>query len=66
LRPAEKLDLGQLSRTFTLRVSDGFTENFGPALIARVREEAPQVRLRFVQKLDKDSGPLRDGIVDLE
>jgi DNA-binding transcriptional LysR family regulator len=31
-----------------------------------VREEAPQVRLRFVQKLDKDSGPLRDGIVDLE
>jgi len=66
LRPAEKLDLGQLARTFTLRVSDGFTENFGPALIARVREEAPQVRLRFVQKLDKDSGPLRDGIVDLE
>ena len=66
LRPAEKLDLGQLARTFTLRVSDGFTENFGPALIARGREEAPQVRLRFVQKLDKDSGPLRDGIVDLE
>lgn len=66
LRPAEKLDLGQLERTFTLRVSDGFTENFGPILIARVREEAPQVRLRFVQKLDKDSGPLRDGIVDLE
>ena len=66
LRPAEQLDLGQLARTFTLRVSDGFTENFGPSLIARVREEAPQVRLRFVQKLDKDSGPLRDGIVDLE
>jgi DNA-binding transcriptional LysR family regulator len=66
LRPAEKLDLRQLARTFTLRVSDGFTENFGPALIARVRGEAPQVRLRFVQKLDKDSGPLRDGMVDLE
>ncbi|RFO96648.1 LysR family transcriptional regulator [Rhodoferax lacus] len=66
LRPAEKLDLGQLARTFTLRVSDGFAENFGPALIARVRQEAPLVRLRFVQKLDKDSGLLRDGMVDLE
>lgn len=24
------------------------------------------MRLRFVQKLDEDSGPLRDGAVDLE
>src|SRR5512147_2204970 len=29
LRPAEKLNLTQLARTFTLRVSDGFVENFG-------------------------------------
>src|SRR5262249_38964886 len=63
---AEKLDLGALSRTFTLRTSEGFVENFGPGLIARVTEEAPGVRLRFVQKTDKDSTPLRDGIVDLE
>jgi DNA-binding transcriptional LysR family regulator len=41
-------------------------ENFGPALIARVGEEAPRVRLRFVQKVDKESAPLRDGMVDLE
>jgi hypothetical protein len=40
--------------------------DFGPALIARVRREAPGVRLRFLQKPDKDSGPLRDGRVDLE
>ncbi len=66
LRPAEKLDLKQLVRTFTLRISDGFTENFGPNLIARVSAEAPGVRLRFVQKLDKDSASLRDGTVDLE
>lgn len=66
LRPAEKLNLRQLVRTFTLRTSDGFVENFGPGLIARVSEEAPGVRLRFVQKLDKDSTPLRDGTVDLE
>jgi len=66
LRPAEQLDLQQLVRTFTLRVRDGFVENFGPALIARVSAEAPGVRLRFVQKLDKDSAPLRDGSVDLD
>ena len=66
LRPAEKLKLKQLVRTFTLRVSEGFVENFGPDLIARVVEEAPGVRLCFVQKPDKDSAPLRDGIVDLE
>jgi DNA-binding transcriptional LysR family regulator len=66
LRPAEKLNLTQLVRTFTLRTSEGFVENFGPDLIARVGVEAPGVRLCFVQKADKDSKPLRDGLVDLE
>jgi len=66
LRPAEKLNLKQIVRTFTLRTSEGFVENFGPDLIARVGEEAPGVRLRFVQKPNKDSAPLRDGAVDLE
>jgi DNA-binding transcriptional LysR family regulator len=66
LRPAEKLDLEHLVRTFTLRTSEGFVENFGPDLIARVSAEAPGVRLCFVQKPDRDSTPLRDGSVDLE
>ena len=66
LRPADKLNLKRLVRTFTLRTRDGFVENFGPALIARVGEQAPGVRLCFVQKADKDSAPLRDGAVDLE
>lgn len=66
LRPVEKLDLEQLVRAFTLRTSEGFVENFGPALIARVSKEAPGVRLRFLQKTNKDSAPLRDGSVDLE
>ena len=65
LRPAETLDLKGLVRTFTLRASEGFAETFGPALVARMAE-APAVRLRFVQKPDKDSTPLRDGSVDLE
>lgn len=66
LRPAEALDLEQLVRTFTLRTSEGFAESFGPDLIARLGRQAPGVRLRFVQKPDKDSAPLRDGTVDLE
>lgn len=66
LRPTEQLELNQLVRTFTLRTSDGFVENFGPRLIARLIEEAPHVRLNFVQKLNKDSTQLRNGTVDLE
>lgn len=66
LRPAAKLDLGQLNQTFTLRTSDGFVENFGPALIAHINAEAPDVRLCFIPKLNKDSSLLRDGSVDLE
>ncbi|GGF20999.1 LysR family transcriptional regulator [Aliidongia dinghuensis] len=66
LRPAAQPSLQELVRTFTLRTSEGFVETFGPELIARVGREAPGVRLRFVQKPDKDSTPLRDGMVDLE
>jgi DNA-binding transcriptional LysR family regulator len=66
LRPAEQLNLARLSRTFTLRTREGFVEAFGAELVSRVYEAAPHVRLRFITKLDKDSGPLRDGSVDLE
>lgn len=66
LRPAMKLDLGSLSRTFTIRSSEGFVETFGPELLARIADEAPGVRLWFVPKPDKDSAPLREGAVDLE
>ena len=66
LRPTQALDPKRLARTFTLRTSDGFVENFGPALMSRIGKEAPGVRLRFVGKADKDSAPLRDASVDLE
>ncbi len=66
LRPAEKIDIGKLARTFTLRTSEGFVETFGPFLLARVAKEAPGVTLRFVQKTDRESVGLRDGSVDLE
>ena len=66
LRPVEAINLQQLERTFTLRTREGFVENFGARLLARVSAEAPGVRLRFVPKPHKDSSPLRDGSVDLE
>jgi DNA-binding transcriptional LysR family regulator len=66
LRPAEMLDLKRLARTFTLRTRDGFVESYGSTLVARIGREAPGVRLRFIEKPDKDSAPLRDGTVDLE
>ena len=66
LRPENTPDLKQLVRTFALRTSEGFAENFGSDLVARVSAQAPNVRLRFVQKLDKDSTQLREGAVDLE
>lgn len=66
LRPIGPLAVQDIVRTFTLRTSEGFVENFGPALIARIGAEAPGVQLRFIQKPNKDSGPLREGIVDLE
>lgn len=66
LRPAHTLDLGEVVRTFTLRTSEEFVERFGPALLARIAQDAPGVRLRFVHKSDKHSALLRDGGVDLE
>jgi DNA-binding transcriptional LysR family regulator len=66
LRPAELLDLAKLARIFTLRTREGFVENFGAELVARIGAEAPGIRLRFVPKLDKSSAPLREGTVDLE
>jgi DNA-binding transcriptional LysR family regulator len=66
LRPVRKLNLKRLSRTFSLRTSEGFVENFGPDLIARVAQQAPGVLLHFMQKPSKDGAPLRDGAADLE
>ena len=41
-------------------------ESFAPDLMARANKDAPGVRLRFVQKPDRESTPLREGAVDLE
>ncbi|MET8093051.1 LysR family transcriptional regulator [Micromonospora sp. NPDC005220] len=65
LRPAAQLNPATLTRSFSVRSSDGFVERFGPDLVARVGAEAPGVRLRFLQRTRPDTKALRDG-VDLE
>jgi DNA-binding transcriptional LysR family regulator len=43
LRPAQTLDMARVERTFTLRTSEEFVENFAPALLARIAVQAPGV-----------------------
>jgi DNA-binding transcriptional LysR family regulator len=66
LLPTRAPDLRRLSRTFTLRTSEGFVETFGPDLIRCVVKDAPGIRLRFVARQARDAAGLRDGSVDLE
>lgn len=63
---ADRLELASLNRTFTIRASEAFVAFFSVPLLGRVGEVAPQVRIRFAPKPDKDVGPLREGLVDLE
>jgi len=66
LRPASDVDLAHVQRSFTIRSSEGFVENFGPSLLNGVARQAPGIRLSFMTKADRDSTMLRDGMVDLE
>ncbi len=66
LRPQENLEIKNVERIFTLRVSEGFAETFGPHLLALISKEAPGIVLRFMPKTDRDGTGLRDGSVDLE
>ncbi len=66
LRPEVALHLAGLVRNFTLRTSEGFVENVGPALLDRIAREAPGVRMHFVTKSDKDNASLREGSADFE
>lgn len=66
LSPAVSAVRPDVRRTFTIRTSDGFVENFGAALLARIAAEAPGITIHFVQKVTRDGALLRDGTVDFE
>ncbi len=63
---AAAVDLAALARTFVIRANEGFVALFAAALVAEVTRAAPQVRLRFAPKPDKDAAALREGRIDLE
>jgi DNA-binding transcriptional LysR family regulator len=64
--PSVDLDLASLEQTFTVRANEAFIEFFSVRLWAAIAEVAPSVRLCFAPKPNKDAGPLRDGLIDLE
>ncbi|KWN21305.1 LysR family transcriptional regulator [Burkholderia territorii] len=67
LRPAAAdIDMATLSSTFTIRAAASFMDMLAGPVVAAIGEIAPGVRVRFVARLDRDPGPLRDGTVDLE
>lgn len=66
LRPAELLDIATLARTFVIRARGGLIENFGADLVAAAAREAPDIRLHFLHRLDRDGRSLRDDGTDLE
>ena len=66
LRPAPGMDVRQMKRVFTIRANEAFVLAYGARLHAVVSQAAPDVRLRFAPKPDKDIRHLRDGQIDLD
>ncbi|MFM2140824.1 MAG: hypothetical protein RLZZ25_1089 [Gemmatimonadota bacterium] len=54
-----------LERTFTIFTTDHVLLVLGPVVDRIIREEAPDVTLRYLPSVEDDWIPLRDGIADL-
>ncbi|MGW1989061.1 LysR family transcriptional regulator [Embleya sp. NPDC001921] len=63
---AGDVNLGTLSRTFTVWSHDAFAAAWGAQLFARAAREAPGVRLKFLAESHVDTPALREGVADLE
>lgn len=66
LEPERELDLGTLSRTFTLRTHDAVTSAIGSDLLIAIQQQAPGVAIRLLAEASIDTNELRHGQVDLE
>ncbi|MFG1610336.1 LysR family transcriptional regulator [Actinoplanes sp. NPDC049265] len=66
LVPSRTLQLDELERTFTVQCHDGLATALTPALLRRVREQAPGVRLRILTENSIDTDDLRRNRVDVE
>ncbi|MFE0460099.1 LysR family transcriptional regulator [Kitasatospora sp. NPDC058965] len=59
-------DLRSTVRTFTVIAYDALPAALAAPLLARVRDQAPGVRLRFLTEAHLDRPVLREGVADLE
>jgi DNA-binding transcriptional LysR family regulator len=62
----ERLQTAQLERTFRIRATEAIPATFAAALLAKVHESAPRVRLTFVPEGEEHVDHLRDGRIDLD
>lgn len=66
LLPDRELEPATLERTFTIRCHDALLPSLGTDLVCRLRQEAPNVTLRFLAESASDAVDLRAGSVDLD
>ncbi|MEU0884709.1 LysR family transcriptional regulator [Lentzea sp. NPDC005914] len=66
LAPSRELDLSELDRVFTVQCHDALASSLVPALVGRIAERAPGVRLRVLAEHSADTDDLRHGRIDLE
>src|SRR3954470_18493687 len=62
----DAFDPAGLDRIFTIRANESFAETFAARLVAAAAREAPKLRLHFAPKPDKNTAPLREGLIDLD
>lgn len=65
LAQQRRFDVSKLTRSFTIQCHDALACALGPALVAHVREAAPQASLRVLAEASADAPELRQGQVDL-
>lgn len=53
-------------RTFTVRINDALVPVLAPTILARVREQAPGITVRFVVEGNESPDALRDGTIDFD
>lgn len=61
LQPTREVQLDSIETTFTLRCAEGFAENYGVALVDRLRRDAPRARASLIPRQHQDDTALRQG-----
>ena len=62
---SQEVELSSLERAFNIRTNDIFMVCYGGQLVDLVRQQAPNVMLRFVPEIDGDDDAMRAGRIDL-